>query len=66
MDLGIQLSDKAGEYSDREDLEEIKEKINEAVKEYGYVVLGYGQWDDFTEMCAAEHNLTEEFSIKHE
>ncbi len=33
MDLGIQLSDKAGEYSDREDLEEIKQKINEAMKE---------------------------------
>ena len=56
-DIGIKLSEKT---DDPRDIEEMIDKINEVIEEYGFRVSTYSDWGKFRKLCVKETQFYEE------
>jgi len=54
MNLGIELSEKT---DDPKNIDEMMEKIDVVISEYGFQVLQYGDWDKFRKSCIMEYEV---------
>ena len=60
MDLGIQVNDKTGESRAVFEMEDMIDKINDVIADYGFRVRMYADWEIFKKTCVDEYDFTEE------